>query len=181
MKKTTTEAARSKSSQLQLLTVRPLQFTGCSYSNICKWVSGQDIWDWDCHRTYTYTVWWMSWHQVECSEIIQSSNSPRCAEFSLWDTHTQIFAEGFRDKIFNAEIITALGGALGDKDYNARQSAVEIFTAVIAQGVLSSFFMFMFMLKYLQTTFGTRNLRWSLLLHLDVHWDFMIPMSEGVQ
>ena len=92
---------------------------------------------------------------MECSEIIHSSNSSRCAEFSLWDTHTQIFAEGFRDKIFDAEIVTALGGALDDKDYNARWSAAKIFTAVIAQGALSSFFMFMFMLKYLQMAFGT--------------------------
>ena len=63
----------------------------------------------------------------------------------------------------------ALGGALGDKDYRARWSAVKIFTAAVAQGAVSSFFMFMFMFKSLQMAFGTRYLRRSLLLHLDAH------------
>jgi hypothetical protein len=87
----------------------------------------------------------------------------------LRDTHTQIFAEGFRDKIFDAKLVTALGGALSDKDFSARSNAVQIFTAAIAQGALSSFFMFMFMLKSLQMAFGTRYLRRSLLLELDAH------------
>lgn len=45
----------------------------------------------------------------------------------------EIVAEGFRNKIFNNELLAALVDALGDK--NSRISAVEIFTAAIAQGV----------------------------------------------
>ena len=42
-------------------------------------------------------------------------------------------AEGFRDKIFNNELLTALVDALGDR--RSSISVVEVFTAAIAQGV----------------------------------------------
>lgn len=53
--------------------------------------------------------------------------------------HTEIVIEGFRDKIFNTEIVTLLVTALGDKDSNVRISMIEIFTAAIAQGPLRCF------------------------------------------
>ena len=52
------------------------------------------------------------------------------------DIYNEIFAEGFRDKIFDTELVAALGSALGDKDSDVRSSAVEILTAVIAEGAL---------------------------------------------
>lgn len=48
---------------------------------------------------------------------------------------TEIVAEGFRDQIFDTEIVAALRHALlWDKDSIVGISAVEIFTATIAQG-----------------------------------------------
>jgi len=57
---------------------------------------------------------------------------------------------------------------------------VKLFTAAIAQGVLSSFFRVL-ILKYLQMTFWTRSLTQRLLLDLDIPWVIMIPASESVQ
>ena len=54
----------------------------------------------------------------------------------LLDIGTEIFAEGFRDKIFDAEMLTALGRVLGDTDPNVRSSAVNFFTVATAQGEL---------------------------------------------
>ena len=56
--------------------------------------------------------------------------------FFLRDIVTEILAEGFRDKIFGTEIISALGSALGDTNSEVRSRAVEIFTAAMAQGAL---------------------------------------------
>ena len=53
---------------------------------------------------------------------------------------------GFRDKIFDAEIITALGRVLGDTNSDVRSSAVNFFTAAMAQGALH-FFDGIFILK----------------------------------
>jgi len=54
----------------------------------------------------------------------------------LGDINTEIFEEGFRDTIFDAEMVAALGRALSDGTSYLRSSAVEIFTAAVAQGVL---------------------------------------------
>ena len=55
------------------------------------------------------------------------------------DMHTDIVAEGFRDKTFDAETITALVRALGDEDFHVRGGVVNIFIATIAHGALSCF------------------------------------------
>lgn len=52
----------------------------------------------------------------------------------------KIVAEGFRDKIFGTGVVAALVHALSDKDSNVRRSAVDFFTATIAEGTLSCFF-----------------------------------------
>ena len=51
-----------------------------------------------------------------------------------------IFVEGFRDKIFDTEIVAALGCALGDETSQLSLSAVEFFTAAMAQGALHNFY-----------------------------------------
>ena len=86
----------------------------------------------------------------------------------LWDIHTEIFSEEFREKIFGPEIIAALGCALDDKHSSVRTSTVKFFTAVVAQGALHGFYR-IFTLKYPQGGFGTRYLRLKSLLHLDMH------------
>jgi hypothetical protein len=63
----------------------------------------------------------------------------RCASLFLGDILTKIYAEGFRDRIFDTEIITALGHTLGNKDHFIRSSAVKFFIAATAQGALCSF------------------------------------------
>jgi hypothetical protein len=84
------------------------------------------------------------------------------------DIHTEIFAEGIRDKIFDTETVATLGHALGDESDGIRISAVKIFTAAMAQGVLCCFHR-IFILKYSQRAFGTRYLTLRPLLHLDMH------------
>jgi hypothetical protein len=84
------------------------------------------------------------------------------------DVHTKILVEGFRDKIFDAEIITALEHALSDKDSDIRISTIQIFTAAIVQGALH-YLHRLFILTYLQRGFGTRYLILRLLLHLNMH------------
>jgi hypothetical protein len=73
------------------------------------------------------------------------------------DDRTEIFTEGFRDKIFDAEIVAALGRALSDENYDLRNNAVEIFTAAIAQGAPCCFYG-IFTPKYVQRGFGTEYL-----------------------
>ena len=53
--------------------------------------------------------------------------------------HTEIFADGFRDKIFDTDIVAALVHALGDTDSDVSSSVVKFFTAATAQGALRSF------------------------------------------
>jgi hypothetical protein len=84
------------------------------------------------------------------------------------DICTEKFAEGFRDKIFDSEIIAALEYALNEQDYGIRSSIVQVFTAAIGQGVLCYFTM-IFITKCSQRVFGTREFTLRLLLHLDVH------------
>jgi hypothetical protein len=77
----------------------------------------------------------------------------------LQDIHiyTKIFAEGLRDKIFDTEIVAALGRALGDTVLNVRRSTANFFTAAVAQGALPSFHR-TFILKSSQLDFDTRYL-----------------------
>jgi len=84
-----------------------------------------------------------------------------------WDINTEIFAEGFRDKIFHPEIIAALGHALSGATYYLRSCVVNFFAATIAEGALHCFDM-VFILKYLQSL-RTRYwiLRW--LPDLEMH------------
>ena len=53
----------------------------------------------------------------------------------LQDIPTKIFAESLWDKIFDTEIVAALGNALGDKNMIIRASTINFFTAALAQGV----------------------------------------------
>ena len=96
------------------------------------------------------------------------------------DFHTEIFADGLRDKIFDTEFVAALGRALGDKDSNMRSSAVDIFRAAIAQGSFSSVCGVFRVLKYFQRAFGTKYLILRLSLHLYVPCVMRIPTSGGV-
>ena len=86
----------------------------------------------------------------------------------LWDLDLEIFAEGFRDKVFDTKIVAALGHALGDTHTNVRTSVVEFFTAAVVQGALHCFDR-IFIPKYLQRGFGTKYLTLRMSLHLDVH------------
>ena len=88
---------------------------------------------------------------------------------------TNVFSEGFRDKIFNTEIIAALGNALSDKTsrYNhLRISAVNFFTAAVAQGALR-FFDGILIPNYSQRGFGTR----CLTMRSSPHWDVYHAMK----
>ena len=88
----------------------------------------------------------------------------------LQDIHTEIFAEGFRDKIFDTETIAAFIHALHDRGPDVRRSAVELLTAAMAQGGAHCFYR-IFILNYWQRTltFGTRYLTLRPFLRLDVH------------
>jgi len=78
------------------------------------------------------------------------------------------FTEGFRDTIFNTEIVAALAHTLGHEDLNIRTSVVKFFTSALAQGVLCCFDG-IFMSIHSQRGFGTRYLILRWLPHLDVH------------
>jgi hypothetical protein len=52
---------------------------------------------------------------------------------------TETFAEGLWDKVYDSEIIAALGRVLGDAESDVRRSAVEFFTIATSQGALHSF------------------------------------------
>ena len=56
--------------------------------------------------------------------------------YGVFNVHTDIFADGFRGKIFNTEIVAALGHALSNDTSYLRSSVVEFFTAAVAQGAL---------------------------------------------
>ena len=59
----------------------------------------------------------------------------------LQDIPTKIFAESLWDKIFDTEIVSALGHALGDKNMNIRASTINFFTAALAQGAHAVLFL----------------------------------------
>jgi hypothetical protein len=90
--------------------------------------------------------------EAGCGQFLHCCHSSRCAPLFSGDIHTEIFAEGIWDKIFDTETIATLGRALGDEDHYVRRSVVKIFTAAIAQGVLHCFHR-IFILKYLQRAF----------------------------
>jgi hypothetical protein len=83
-----------------------------------------------------------------------------------------------RDRMVDAEFVTELRRALGDKESYVRSSAIEIFTAAIAQRAPTSVFR-VFILKYLQTVFGTRYLLLRSSMNSDVHWVITIPTSDA--
>jgi len=80
----------------------------------------------------------------------------------------QKFVEGFRDKIFDTEMVVALGRALGDTSSIVRSKAVEMFTAAMAQGALRCF-CGIFILQHLQRTVGPTYLILGSSPQLDVH------------
>ena len=109
-----------------------------------------------------------------------------CCHGSRWgplflqDIHTEIFAEGFRDKLFDTEAVAAFIRALRDKDPYVRCSAVELFTAAMAQGGAHCFYR-IFILKYLQRAFGTSYLTLRPLPHLSVHYMMKMMTSEAAR
>ena len=97
------------------------------------------------------------------------------------DIHTEIFADDLRDKIFDTDLVAALGRALTDRrQWQLRHSVVEFFTAAIAQGALHCFCVIRIP-KYSQMVFGTRYLTLTSSLHLDVHSVIQILVSEAAQ
>jgi hypothetical protein len=89
------------------------------------------------------------------------------SDFFARDIHTEIFAEEFQDNISDTEIVATVRCALDDPDSDVRCSAIEIFTAALAQGT----FLFLHgisMPKHLQRRCGTRYLTLRSLPHLDV-------------
>jgi hypothetical protein len=75
---------------------------------------------------------------MEDDSNLHSCVSSRYAHFNFQGAPTEMVADSVRDTIFDTEIVTALGRALGDENFNISRSAVEIFKAIIAQGALSS-------------------------------------------
>ena len=51
-----------------------------------------------------------------------------------WDIRTEIFAEAMRDKIFDTEIVVALGRAISHTSPDFSHSVINFFTAAVAQG-----------------------------------------------
>ena len=64
--------------------------------------------------------------------------------------------------------MAALGQALGDENTDIRTGVVKIFTAAMAQGVISHLHG-IFILNYLQRAFETIYIMQRLSLHLDMH------------
>ena len=162
------ETARSTCSLLSWVKVRSVVFSGYSHWNILRGISGQDIWNWDHRRTYMCTRWWTFQGQKQHSQILHCCHSSRCVLLFLWEIDTEIFTDGFRDKIFDTKIVAALVHALDDTSFDLRTSAVKIFTAVTAQGALSCFHGILTP-KYSQRGFGRRYLTMRLLPHLHMH------------
>lgn len=50
------------------------------------------------------------------------------------DIHTEIFAEAVQDKIFDTEIVAAPGRAISHTNPDFTRSAINFFTAAVAQG-----------------------------------------------
>ena len=80
--------------------------------------------------------------QITTSELARSISSLlpllKVRSVVLMDIDTEIFAEGFRDKIFDTEIVAALGRAMS-LSWSNRNNVVTIFTAALAQGALCCF------------------------------------------
>ena len=72
-------------------------------------------------------------------KVFTSAVAQGAPRYFQQDIHTDIVAEGFRDRAFDAETVTALVRALGDEDFHVRGGVVNIFIATIAQGALSCF------------------------------------------
>jgi len=85
-----------------------------------------------------------------------------------WGINTDIFVEGFRDEIFDTEMVATLGHALSHENNHLINSVVKIFTAAVAQGTLHCFY-WILVPKYLQRGFGTRYLTLRCSPHLDVY------------
>jgi hypothetical protein len=58
----------------------------------------------------------------------------------LWNIHTKRLAEGFRDKIFDTQMVATLGHALSDKSSYVISGIVKILTVAVAQGVPYCFY-----------------------------------------
>ena len=90
--------------------------------------------------------------------------------FFSYDNDTEIFPEGFRDKLFDAEIVAAFGRALINEEPWFRSNIVRVFIAAMAQGTLRFFHgIFTPKSKYSQRDFGIRYLTPRLSLHLYMH------------
>ena len=98
----------------------------------------------------------------------------------LQDIHTEIVAEGFRDKLFDTETVAAFIRAIRDKDPYVRCSAVKLFTAAMAQGEAHCFYR-IFILKYSQRAFETRYLKLRQLPLISMHYMIEVPMSDAAR
>ena len=100
----------------------------------------------------------------------------------LQDIHTEIFVEGFRDKLFDTETIAAFIRALRDEyaTDDVRSSTIKLFTAAMAQGEAHCFYR-IFILKYSQRAFETRYLTLRPLPHLSMHYMIEVPMSDAAR
>jgi hypothetical protein len=97
------------------------------------------------------------------------------------DIDTEIFLDGFRDKIFDTKIVAALRRHISRFPFNdGRQSAVEFFTAAVAQGALLCFDGIL-TLKYSQPGFGTRYLTPRSSPHWEMHLVTYMRASYRVQ
>ena len=158
MKTTTSETAQSKFLLLPLLKVHSIVFKGYLYWNICRGGVGQDICRWDHSRTWTCSKRYDLRCRLQRDQFFHRCCNSRYAAYFSRCIHTEIFAEGFRDKVFDYEIIATLGRALGHTDSIASiTGAVEFFTAAMAQGALCCFHGILTP-KYLQRGFGIRYL-----------------------
>ena len=74
---------------------------------------------------------------------MQSNSSllPQLKVHSIFpcDIHIKISVEGFRDKIFDVEMLAALRSALSDEKSSSRYCMMKIAIAALAQGVLHYF------------------------------------------
>jgi len=116
-----------------------------------------------CHKEFNIRS-----NAVEILTAALAQGALRCF-YGIFMPKYLIFAEGFRDKILNTEIVISLGRALSHETlYHESSTVVEIFTTALAQGA-PRIFSWDIMPTYLQRGFETRYLilRWS--PHFDVH------------
>jgi len=151
------EAVQSKFSLLLWLKVCSVVLMGYSYQTIEYSEGFRDkIFDMEIVATLGHALCHQNFNiRSSVVKILIDALAQGVICFCLWGIYTELFTDGFQDKIFDNEMVAALGHALGHEDLNIRTSAVKILTAALAQGMLCCFDG-MIILKYSQRGFGTR-------------------------